>query len=488
MSTQKRNITDESSSDERPGNKRIIMETFENNGDSDESNILDYPLEERKKIHTDYSDDNNSGVDDDNDDRVRNARRKNYEIHKELKQNKNINVTNIMDSIKVKKINALIPNLATIVSLSKETSDHNNFTEKLTKELVTAIEHNVRDFLILDNYLKNNNKLLKHVNKEYSNVNLNLEKTELRIRELWALAENLNSIDSSISIKDIIKMLRNKFQKLKNLAEEYDSLNEIYQENKKANDKLQKDLNDANARESKLLLELNELKKQIQTNHVTSEKQIEAMKLQGTVYEQTDIINNLRANNVQLTRNLNDKDAEILNLQRTVEKLHVNLQTLRETKTLTQKIYDGHWASGVESKEKKDRITHRIIKIFDSLYSAESDDFFPRYLLNFTNLMLNEQRNDGELDVFLNDIKQINNIVKSSEPLTKYIDEYLTHRQVVLRDIQDIPQYDSTIYSVPKELMYDFNMDMDENINTQISTQNDTYNLGAYYEEDNMME
>lgn len=484
MSTQKRNLTDESSSDERPGNKRIVMETLKNNDnddDDDDTDILDYPIEEQKKPYINYDDDGDDDV------KIGNMirRKKNHETRNEIKQHVN-NASNIMNSIKVKKINALIPNLATIVSLSKETSDHNSFSEKLTKELVTAIEHNVRDFLILDNYLKNDRRLMKRVDEKNQNINLDLEKTEMRIRELWVLAGHLNSIDSSISIKDIIKKLRNKFQKLKNLAEEYDKLNEIYQENKKVNDKLQKDLNDANARESKLLLELNELKKNIQTNSNAHEKQVEILQLQGTVYEQLDIINDLRKDNVQLTQDMQNRNDEILKLQQLVEQLQVTLQTVRETKTVTQKIYDGHWKSGVVSKDKKDRIAYRISKIVDSLHASESDDFFPRYLLNFTNLMLNEERSDGELNVFLDDIKQINDIVKSSEPLAKYIDEYLTHRQVILRDIKDMPQYDPSTYLVPMELAYEFSdVDMDESVSEEsiLSTRDERRS----YEEPMMM-
>lgn len=442
-------------------NKRIIIEN-NNDDNSRDSDILDYPQTQQNLPNL------NRNYDDDGEDDLKimelERYKKDSEIRREIKQSQK-SASEIMDSIKLKNINALVPNLATILSLSKKTRNSDTVSKKLTNELVMAIEHNVREFMILDNYVRNNSKLLKQVDEKNANFQLDLQKIEMRIRELWSLAEHLNSIDSSISINEILNKLQIKFQKLKNLAEEYNELNEIYQENKKTNENLQKRLDESQARETKLLLELNKLKTANgaidsqpldELKQQLHNEQVYSMELMGQLYEKTDIIKNLEKTSADLVAELNAKNVKITDLQKNVESLYTKLQMFRDTKNLTQKICDSQWASGTESQEKKDKIAYRIHKIVDSLQSSDSNDLFPRYLLNFTNLMLNENRNATELDIFLDDIKQINGIIKSNDLLQAYIDDYLTQRQIVLRGIDDLPIYNPETYSVPMELTYEF--------------------------------
>ncbi|XP_026819463.1 golgin IMH1-like [Rhopalosiphum maidis] len=351
------------------------------------------------------------------------------------------NANDILQSIKTKNINAIIPNLATIITLSKESSDYSTVSEKLTRELISAIEHNVGRFLVLDGYLNNQKDLLKFTESENTIYKLDLFKIENQIRDLWNLIETVNSVDPTVPVDGILDNLKSEFKKIRNLIDDYTVLTNILRETEQKNTELSEKLKNSQEHESKLVIELNTLNdtlhilkntgnpsydsEQIKKTRQQFFEQLqdhafENIKLHGDVLTNRKTADLYKTKNQELENDINKKDFEINLLHKRITRVEHELQTLRDTKTITERMAQSCWSSAQESENKKDRIAWH--------------------------------KNSQEIDILLDDIKQINNIINENSELQVTVSHYLTTREYSLPSIP--MSLTISPYSVPAALTY----------------------------------
>lgn len=454
----------------RKRNKKYYNDTDDGISDSDhdsESYYID-------------ADDYNKKLDD-----VKQSRR-NRDTNIEASLQTSNNAYTILESIKMKNINALIPNLATIITLSKETSDYNTISEKLTNELVLAIVNNVSEFVYINKYLEKNENLLKRTIDENTDNKINLFKTEKHIRELWALANQLHTIDSSISIETILDGIQKKFNTLHNLMTEYTTLNIILKENEQKSENLEKRLKLSQNKESKLETELQSLQNTLQTlnetvnslkdskrercnspRHESCDTQLlqrskDLVKLHGDVLNDRVQIKKLQKKNDENEIIIRDKNQELERTYKKITKLEQELQTIRDTRKLMERTLNDTRSSLEDSEYKTERIAWRIAKIIETLQRSDSSGFFSQYLLNFTNIMLNVDKSDNEIDILLDDVREINNIINENPELRATIDNYLTTRKYVMPEHSSVyEEHKQKMYMIPAALTYIENDDND---------------------------